>query len=232
MSKPPFSVRSRKDPDYDPPRGPDGEYLINPGTGRPYGSWEKPPTGVGTPGVVKKQDNTLLGSQKLGVRDVIEEPEGGKRRIWSPEHNEERVKKTHQVLHLMVEEGLDEYSACKQVGIHRQAFRFCVLRTESIKEYAAALEAVAIGQVMKIEEAIDDMRRGYVEVKDAEGLPKKTEGGDPIVSPFTPEMARVEIQARQWNASRIWRPMWGDKLDANVAVKGVVINISKEDAEL
>jgi hypothetical protein len=96
--------------------------------------------------------------------------------------------KIEAVLYLM-SAGQSERAACRAEGINRAAFRSSVLRYRMDDQYARACEAMALDQVNQIEETIADMRAGL-----------------PV------EIARVEIEARKWLASKLFRPMWGDTI--------------------
>ena len=60
----------------------------------------------------------------------------------------------------------------------------------AVDHYARATEALARDQVEKLESVIDEMRAGKIGV----------------------DIARVEIDARKWIASKLFRPTWGEKL--------------------
>ena len=89
----------------------------------------------------------------------------------------------------LIESGCSEREACRQVGISRPGFRGAVLRYKAADRYARATEALARDQVNKIEDAIEELREGKI----------------------TPEVARIEIDARKWLASRLFRPAWSNK---------------------
>jgi hypothetical protein len=103
---------------------------------------------------------------------------------------ETNAEKVLRVISLM-EEGKSERSACKEVGIARSTFRTTALRANVDDQYARALEGLAMDQVEKLELAIDDMRAGTIDA----------------------QMARVEIDARKWFASKFLPKRFGDKLD-------------------
>lgn len=88
-----------------------------------------------------------------------------------------------------ISEGMSERKACEKAGINRATFRACALRESMGDQYAKALEALAGDQVEKLEQAIDDMRSGTIDA----------------------QMARVEIDARKWFASKFLPSRYGDK---------------------
>ena len=94
----------------------------------------------------------------------------------------------------LIESGNSEQAACKEVGINRGTFRSAALKYGAAETYARATEALARDQAGKIEEVIEEMRAGTL----------------------TPEIGRIELDARKWIAQRMFRPLWGDK----VAVTG------------
>lgn len=117
-------------------------------------------------------------------------------------------KKIEQVLAL-IEDGHSERAACEQVGINRGTFRSAALKFASADHYARATEALARDQVEKLEETIQEMRDGSV----------------------SPEIGRIEIEARKWIASKLFKPTWGDKMAVEHS-GGVNITISPTDADL
>ncbi len=90
-----------------------------------------------------------------------------------------------------MEAGDSENAACKNVGIGRSTFRSAALRHGVSDNYARALEALASDQVEKLEKAIDDMRDGTIDH----------------------QIARVEIDARKWFASKFLPTRYGDKIE-------------------
>lgn len=102
---------------------------------------------------------------------------------------EERVTQVQEVIAL-IEGGMSENSACEQVGINRATFRAAALRAGAGDSYTRALESLAQDQVEKLEVTIQEMR-------------DKT---------ITPEMARIEIEARKWFASKFLPKRYGDKI--------------------
>jgi len=89
----------------------------------------------------------------------------------------------------LIEAGCSEREACRKTGISRTGFRAAVLRYCMADQYARATEALARDQVNKIEDVIEELREGKI----------------------PPEVARIEIDARKWMASRLFRPMWSEK---------------------
>ena len=90
----------------------------------------------------------------------------------------------------LIEDGTSERAACEQVGINRATFRAAALREGAGDQYAGALAALAGDQVEKLEQAIQDMRAGIIDAA----------------------MARVEIDARKWFASKFLPRRYGDKV--------------------
>src|SRR5699024_4603638 len=80
-------------------------------------------------------------------------------------------------------------SACDKAGINRGTFRTTALRLGVADQYAKALSALAHAQAEALEQAIDDMRSGVIDA----------------------QMARVEIDARQWFASKFLPKQYGDR---------------------
>lgn len=90
----------------------------------------------------------------------------------------------------LIEGGSSERSACEQMGINRGTFRSAALRIGAADQYARATEALARDQVEKLETTIDELRAGTISV----------------------DVAKVEIDARKWIASKLFKPTWGDKM--------------------
>lgn len=90
-----------------------------------------------------------------------------------------------------IEAGESERSACKAENVSRSSFRTMALRQDVGDHYARALEALAQDQVEALEKTIEDMRTGTIDSS----------------------MARVEIDARKWFASKFLPKRYGDKLD-------------------
>lgn len=109
----------------------------------------------------------------------------------------DRTEQVRKVLEL-VEGGMSENAACKEVGINRATFRAAALRVSAGDNYARALEALAADQVEKAEQVIEDMRSGLIDA----------------------QQARVELDARKWFASKFLPKRYGDK--AEVEHKGEI----------
>lgn len=90
-----------------------------------------------------------------------------------------------------MENGMSERGACKKHGVCRNTFRSAVLREKVVDHYARALEGLALDQVERLEEAIDDMRAKKIDHN----------------------VARVEIDARKWFASKLLPKRFGEKID-------------------
>ena len=88
-----------------------------------------------------------------------------------------------------IEAGESERSACDAVGMNRMTFRSRALKLGAANQYAESLGALAHAQAEKLEQAIDDMRAGVIDA----------------------QMARVEIDARKWFASKFLPKRYGDK---------------------
>ena len=86
--------------------------------------------------------------------------------------------------------GQSENAACIAAGLSRSTFRSAALREGIGDKYAGALSALAGAQAEKLEQAIDDMRAGTIDA----------------------QMARVEIDARKWFASKFLPARYGDKV--------------------
>lgn len=102
--------------------------------------------------------------------------------------NPERAKQVEDVIAL-IEAGSSENAACKEVGINRATFRAAALRAGAGDSYARALEGLAQDQVEKLEEAIEAMRDGQIDAA----------------------VARVEIDARKWFASKFLPKRYGER---------------------
>jgi hypothetical protein len=102
----------------------------------------------------------------------------------------DRTEQVNAVLAL-IEGGKSENAACAEVGINRGTFRSAALKVQAADEYARVMGALASEQVEKIEVAIEDMRSGSIDSG----------------------MARVEIDARKWFASKFLPKTYGDKLE-------------------
>jgi hypothetical protein len=101
----------------------------------------------------------------------------------------DRAEQVRRVLEL-IEDGMSEAAACREVGINRATFR-AALKVTAGDSYARALEALAQDQVEKAEQVIEDMRSGVIDA----------------------QQARVELDARKWFASKFLPKRYGDKLD-------------------
>jgi len=106
----------------------------------------------------------------------------------------ELFQKVKQVIQ-MIEDGNSENYACGQVGINRATFRNAALRFKVDNEYARALSALAQNQVELLESAIDDMRTGKIDA----------------------QMAKVEIDARKWFASKFLPKRYGEKITQEIS---------------
>ncbi len=114
-----------------------------------------------------------------------------------------REEQVNKVIELM-EQGTTENKACEIVGINRNTFRAAALRNEVADNYARALAALAQDQVEKLEVTIQDMRSGKIDAN----------------------MARVEVDARKWFASKFLPRRYGEKLDVvsdGTKLEGLVI---------
>ena len=105
--------------------------------------------------------------------------------------NEEKV---YAVL-MYMEDGLSERKACEQAGISRSTFRTTALRVKTGDQYARALEGLALDQIEKLEQTIQDMRDGSLD----------------------PAIGRIEVDARKWFASKFLPKQFGDKLQQEVS---------------
>jgi hypothetical protein len=112
--------------------------------------------------------------------------------------------KIEQVLAL-IESGHSERSACDTIGINRGTFRSAALRFGQADHYARATEALARDQVEKIEAVIEEMRDSKIPT----------------------DVARIEIDARKWLASKLFKPTWGDKIvQEHTGVDGSALSIT------
>lgn len=108
----------------------------------------------------------------------------------------EREAQVRKVVSL-IEGGMSENAACEKVGINRGTFRAAASRVLAGDEYARALSSLAHEQAEKLEQTIDDMRSGRIDS----------------------QMARVEIEARKWFASKFLPKQYGDKTFSEVTGK-------------
>lgn len=90
--------------------------------------------------------------------------------------------------------GESERSACVAEDISRATFRTTALRQQAGDQYAKALYGLAHDQAEKLEQTIDDMRAGVIDA----------------------QMARVEIDARKWFASKFLPKQYGEKVEQTV----------------
>lgn len=89
-----------------------------------------------------------------------------------------------------IETGESERSACNAEGMNRATFRAHALKFQAGDHYVRALAALAEQQIEQVEQAIQDMREGVID----------------------PQMAKVEIDARKWFASKFLPKRYGDKV--------------------
>jgi hypothetical protein len=94
-----------------------------------------------------------------------------------------------------VEGGMSERAACDKAGISRATFRTTALRASAGDQYARALEGLALDQIEKLEQTIQDMRDGSLD----------------------PAIGRIEVDARKWFASKFLPKQFGDKLQQEVS---------------
>ena len=115
----------------------------------------------------------------------------------------ERAEQVRRVIEL-VEGGMSENAACKEVGVNRATFRAAALKVTAGDAYARALEALAADQIEKAEQTIEDMRSGLIDA----------------------HKARVELDARKWFASKFLPKRYGDKAEVEHSGNlGLTINI-------
>jgi len=106
---------------------------------------------------------------------------------------DDKAAQINEVLSL-IEQGMSENAACKQVGIARSTFRTTALRHNAGDNYARALEGLALDQIEKLEATIQDMRDGTLD----------------------PAIGRIEVDARKWFASKFLPKRFGDKIEQTV----------------
>lgn len=117
----------------------------------------------------------------------------------------DRAEQVRRVLEL-VEDGMSEAAACREVGINRATFRAAALKVTSGDSYARALEALAQDQVEKAEQVIEDMRNGVIDAP----------------------QARVELDARKWFASKFLPKRYGDKAEVEHSGNvGITVNLKR-----
>lgn len=109
---------------------------------------------------------------------------------------QERAGQVAAVLTLM-EEGKSEAEACRDVNIARSTFRQAAVRFGS-DAYARACEAIALEQVQRLEEVIVMVQLGKL----------------------APDVGRVVLDGRKWIASRLFRPIWGDRTATEITGPG------------
>jgi hypothetical protein len=90
---------------------------------------------------------------------------------------------------------MSERAACDKAGISRATFRTTALRASAGDQYARALEGLALDQIEKLEQTIQDMRDGSLD----------------------PAIGRIEVDARKWFASKFLPKQFGDKLQQEVS---------------
>lgn len=90
-----------------------------------------------------------------------------------------------------IEAGQSENAACRAEGMPRSTFRQTALREQLGDRYAKALEGLATDQAHKIDELIEDMRKGKLDW----------------------QIGRIELDARKWLASKFLPKRYGDKTD-------------------
>jgi hypothetical protein len=122
----------------------------------------------------------------------------------------DRAEQVRRVLEL-VEDGMAEAAACREVGINRATFRAAALKVTAGDSYARALEALAQDQIEKAEQVIEDMRSGVIDA----------------------QQARVELDARKWFASKFLPKRYGDKAEVehsgNVGLTVNVVRLTDAD---
>jgi hypothetical protein len=106
-----------------------------------------------------------------------------------------------------IEGGMSEHAACAKVGINRATFRAAALKHGAGDDYARALTALAQDQVEKLEVTIEDMREGRIDA----------------------QMARVEIDARKWFASKFLPKRYGEHIQMEHS--GTIANLTEEAIE-
>ena len=117
----------------------------------------------------------------------------------------ERAEQVRRVLEL-VEDGMSEAAACREVGVNRATFRAAALKVTAGDAYARALEALAQDQVEKAEQVIEDMRNGVIDA----------------------QQARVELDARKWFASKFLPKRYGDKAEVEHSGNvGLTVNVKR-----
>ena len=117
----------------------------------------------------------------------------------------DRAEQVRRVIEL-VEGGMSEAAACREVGVNRATFRAAALKVTSGDAYARALEALAADQIEKAEQVIEDMRNGVIDA----------------------QQARVELDARKWFASKFLPKRYGDKAEVeHLGNVGITVNLKR-----
>ena len=122
------------------------------------------------------------------------------------------VKLTKDIVQKIIkdmEDGVSERESCRNHGVARSTFRTQALRIVTGDQYARALEGLAQDQAEKLEQAIDDMRDGKIDAS----------------------MARVEIDARKWFASKFLPKRYGDKIDMTTGGQPINVIVSSDARE-
>jgi predicted phage gp36 major capsid-like protein len=91
----------------------------------------------------------------------------------------------------LIEQGMSERGACREVGIHASSFRSAVARIGAIEQYARATAALAEQQINLMENVLEKLEKGLI----------------------SPEQARIMIDARKWFASKLLPKKYGDKVE-------------------
>lgn len=106
-----------------------------------------------------------------------------------------------------IEGGQSENAACAAHGLNRGTFRSAAFRLDAADEYARALAALAQEQVEKVEQVLDEVRAGEIDVA----------------------TATLEINTRKWFASKFLPKRYGDKLDVSTETKTTVHLVDSTD---
>jgi hypothetical protein len=91
----------------------------------------------------------------------------------------------------LIEGGMSKRQACATVGVNRSTFDSAVTRLNAADQYARATSTLAEEQINLMENTIEDLRSGRI----------------------TSDMARVELDARKWFASKLLPKKYGDKVE-------------------
>jgi hypothetical protein len=100
-----------------------------------------------------------------------------------------------QLVLARIEAGESERAACEAENISRSTFRTTALRASAGDQYARALEGLALDQIEKLEQTIQDMRDGSLD----------------------PAIGRIEVDARKWFASKFLPKRFGDKVQQEIS---------------